>query len=284
MPLDKLKNLKVSIIGDNKNDLQIIQLSGHLTSATADEFNRNIEPLFKKGKYRFIMDCSELKFISSEGIARFLDILEKTKENNGILYLTNLRENVYGVLELANIHIVFSIFDTVESAIATLSKNENVDNNKIDGRKIFDNMMERKEITIEADSSNLLKTRSFVQSIVSELGFSDTDVHDIIIAVDEAVSNIMEHAYKKVPYLKDKKITLKIEYNLSELTIYIQDNAPKFDPNSHELPNIDEYIKMKKDGGLGRWLIFNTMNDVKYNYIDGVGNQLVMTKFYKQKS
>ena len=49
---------------------------------------------------------------------------------------------------------------------------------------------------IKSNTRNLKDIRSFVRGIAQEGGFGSKDIDGIVLAVDEACSNIMRHAYK----------------------------------------------------------------------------------------
>lgn len=137
--------------------------------------------------------------------------------------------------------------------------------------KIFE-----KEIVVKSTTDNLSVLRSFTRSAAEESGFSDETVGKIILAVDEACTNIIKHAYK---YSPDGEIKLSIKSEDNKFIIAITDEGNHFDPNKIPEPNLSEYYKQRRIGGLGMFLIRKLMDDVKYSTLTGNKNQVVLVKY-----
>jgi len=126
-------------------------------------------------------------------------------------------------------------------------------------------------LSIMSHPENLKGIRSVMKDIVSKTGFSKEDSGCIILAIDEACSNIIKHGYKN-DYNQKIDLTIKLEAKL--LTISIIDNGIKFDKNSIETRNIDEI----KPGGLGLYIINQVMDIVEYSCTAKGFNRIKMMK------
>ncbi len=104
-------------------------------------------------------------------------------------------------------------------------------------------------------------------------GFSEEDILDTQLAVEEAITNVIVHGYAKSP----GKIVISIHMTQGLAEIQIEDNAPPFDPLSIPEPDISVEIDERKIGGLGVFLIRQVMDDIMYRYEDGK-NILVLVK------
>jgi len=133
-----------------------------------------------------------------------------------------------------------------------------------------------KELTVKSTTNNLAIIREFVENIARESGFSKEIVSKISLAVDEACTNVIKHAYKFSP---DREIKILTQFNDSKLTIRITDSGDKFDPNLIPEPNLKEYHKQKKVGGLGMFLMKKLMDEVQYHTLSGNQNQVVLVKY-----
>jgi len=133
-----------------------------------------------------------------------------------------------------------------------------------------------KELTVKSTTNNLAIIREFVENIARESGFSKEIVSKISLAVDEACTNVIKHAYKFSP---DREIKILTQFNDSKLTIRITDSGDKFDPNLIPEPNLKEYHKQKKVGGLGMFLMKKLMDEVQYLTLSGNQNQVVLVKY-----
>ncbi|HEU64644.1 MAG: Serine-protein kinase RsbW [Candidatus Anoxychlamydiales bacterium] len=119
---------------------------------------------------------------------------------------------------------------------------------------------------------NLYQILIWVRERVSKY-FSQKDLEKIELATEEAVVNIIKHAYKK------KKGKIEIEISVDEtLHLIFKDKGPKFNPLSvRKKVDFTKDIKKRKEGGLGIFFIFQCMDEVKYQRKDSF-NLLIMKK------
>lgn len=99
-----------------------------------------------------------------------------------------------------------------------------------------------------------------------------------MLAVDEACTNIIKHAYKSNP---NGKIIIKVDYNSDKLLITIIDYGSTFDPLVVPDPDLQKYYRNGKVGGLGMYLMKSLMDDVKYKTVPGKYNQVLLSKRIK---
>ncbi len=137
--------------------------------------------------------------------------------------------------------------------------------------KIFE-----KELLIKSKTDNLAVIRDFIKSAADQSGFSEDTTGKIILAVDEACTNIIKHAYKNSP---EGNIIIKIKFNDPKFSISITDEGSHFDPNKVPEPNLREYYKEKRVGGLGVFLIKKLMDEVNYSTLSGNKNQVILVKY-----
>lgn len=114
---------------------------------------------------------------------------------------------------------------------------------------------------VNGSFDELERIREFVYSKAAAFGFSDNDAHYISLAVDEACTNIIKHAYK---FADNKKICINIETTKNQLTVNIKDDGPPFNLLNVPAPNMIEYLRNYNRGGLGIHIIKKVMDDIKY--------------------
>lgn len=129
-------------------------------------------------------------------------------------------------------------------------------------------------ISVQASTEHLSEVRNFVAKHASDFGFGKQDVADIRLAVDEAYTNIIKHAYKND---KKKSVDIKLGFNSNKLWISLLDTGDAFDPSNYSTPDVRKKIKEKKRGGVGVYLIRELMDNVEY-YTKGSVNEIRMTK------
>lgn len=129
-------------------------------------------------------------------------------------------------------------------------------------------------ITVQASTKHLAEVRNFVAKHASDFGFKKQDVADIRLAVDEAYTNIIKHAYNNDEH---KSVDIELGYNSNRFWISLLDTGDAFDPKSYSKPDVRKKIKEKKRGGVGVYLIRKLMDEVEY-HTEGSVNEIRMTK------
>jgi serine/threonine-protein kinase RsbW len=134
------------------------------------------------------------------------------------------------------------------------------------------------QLKIPSDTANLEIIRDFVSGIARNLGFNVEDINRIELAVDEASTNVIKHAYKG-NNLNKKTIFIKVITYPNKIEICVADKGTGFDPKKIQTPNMENYLKKMKRGGLGMFLIKTLMDKVEYHINPGVHNRVKMIKY-----
>jgi len=130
--------------------------------------------------------------------------------------------------------------------------------------------------TIPSKTGKLLEVREFVASEARDFGFSDEDISKIALAVDEACTNIIRHAYQNDP---DREIAITVEKKKDRLEVSIVDDGRKFDPSMLKPLNLKEHLTRYRRGGLGVYLMKTLMDKVEYNSLGDKRNEVRLTKY-----
>ncbi|MGH2567530.1 MAG: ATP-binding protein [Bacteroidota bacterium] len=133
--------------------------------------------------------------------------------------------------------------------------------------------------TIKSQTEHLLEVRDFVSTVARDFGFSDEESSKIVLAVDEACTNIIKHAYQFDP---NKEISVSIRLNKGALEILIEDEGKSFNPLAIKPPNLKQHLQQYRRGGLGVYLIKTLMDEVEYNLTPGKKNIVRLTKYLPQ--
>jgi serine/threonine-protein kinase RsbW len=133
------------------------------------------------------------------------------------------------------------------------------------------------ELTISNDLAYLSQVRDLVLIAVREGGFPQQYINRLQIAVDEAVTNIIEHGYAGEQRGKGT-IWMSIDASRESFRIEISDNGQTFDPNTLTDVDIATHVARNSSGGLGVFLMRKIMDVVDYRYEAGVRNRLVLVK------
>ncbi|NEU31460.1 anti-sigma B factor RsbW [bacterium LRH843] len=135
------------------------------------------------------------------------------------------------------------------------------------------------QMTIPAKPEYVGVVRLTVSGISNRFGFTYDDIEDIKIAVTEACTNVVNHAYRD-----GGMISASFHLFSDRLEIVIADRGQSFDMKDlrDSLGPVDatKPIADLKEGGLGLFLI-NTLMD-KLEIYDEFGVVLIMTKFLQR--
>ena len=129
--------------------------------------------------------------------------------------------------------------------------------------------------TFPASFDQLDAIREFVGQFARGISMDDREVYAVQMAVDEACSNIIEHAYEGIA---DGRIEITCESRKGDLNVYVRDWGKTFDPAIASEPNLSVSLNERKVGGLGIFLMRKMMDEVHYQSEDGRGNLLKLVK------
>ena len=127
-------------------------------------------------------------------------------------------------------------------------------------------------LRVPAVSDRLRLIRSVVRDAAVISGCSDGCAEDIVIAVNEACMNVLEHGYRE---RQDGDLILDLAVSGGELVVEIVDFAPPVDPQVLRPRPIEEL----RPGGLGTHFMQECMDRVLFlTPPEGAGNRLRMVK------
>jgi len=131
------------------------------------------------------------------------------------------------------------------------------------------------KLIIPSRFSGLEKIREFVGKIARKAGLNDSEVYGVQLAVDEACSNIIEHAYGGEGM---GKIKCSCEVDNKTLTIVLQDFGQPFEPE--KVPKLEKDVPLEqiKPRGAGIYLMKNMMDEVTFEFSEETGNKLTLVK------
>lgn len=133
-----------------------------------------------------------------------------------------------------------------------------------------------KKLVVNSTTDNLAKIRDFIKDSAKTSGMQEEAIGKIILAVDEACTNIIKHAYK---YNAEGIIDISIQSDKKKFTIKITDSGLNFDPEVIPEPDIKEYHKQHRAGGLGMFLMKKLMDEVVYSNLNKNRNRVTLVKY-----
>lgn len=132
------------------------------------------------------------------------------------------------------------------------------------------------QLKIPSQSDNLAIIRDVVAKVASRVGFDTDEASKIELAVDEACTNVIKHAYTNN---SNQMIEVSIKVDQKKLIIIVADKGKGFNPDEIKLPDLNKSIKEGRKGGLGLCLIKTLMDKVEFEIKPGSKTQVKMIKY-----
>ncbi len=133
--------------------------------------------------------------------------------------------------------------------------------------------VKKEELRVPASLDHLLDLRKFIEKVGKRHRLSDKMVNAFKLAVDEASTNIIRHAYRD----KSGEILVRAIVRKTSVTISLIDTGRFFDPGSVKDPDLKRYVAIGKRGGLGIFMIRKLVDNLEY-FRTEEGNELRLTK------
>lgn len=140
----------------------------------------------------------------------------------------------------------------------------------------------RREMTIPNETKHLATVRQTVMEVLEVTPLDQKTRNKIVVAVDEALANVVEHAYQG----GQGPIELVFAVDPERLQVIIRDNGVKFDPGDGGIRSsidIHQHIRLGLKGGLGLFLMRQIMDEVQYLHETPWTNELVMIKLFSRE-
>ena len=100
------------------NHIEVITIKGRVDSVEAPRLAQALEEAANSGKYKIVIDMSQLEYMSSAGFRALGDVQRNCKRHpGGEVVLAQVPDLIHEALELVGFTEYFHIFDSVSSAL-----------------------------------------------------------------------------------------------------------------------------------------------------------------------
>jgi serine/threonine-protein kinase RsbW len=135
-------------------------------------------------------------------------------------------------------------------------------------------------LTIPADARWLTVVRLTVSGVASRVGASYEDVDDIKVAVSEACTNAIDHAFRD-DAATPPMICVQCHSLEGAIRIEVSDEGCGFDPAQATVG--ERAADGERQGGLGLYLIGKLMDEMEVVSRPGGGTKVVMVKRFARE-
>ena len=131
---------------------------------------------------------------------------------------------------------------------------------------------------LNAETARLDEVLEFIDEQLEQADCPLKTQMQIDVAVEEVFVNVAHYAYH--PEIGAVEIRVEITDNPKTAVITFSDSGRPFNPLDKPDPDITLSAEERGIGGLGIFMVKNTMDDVRYEFVDG-HNCLTITKYFE---
>jgi len=136
-------------------------------------------------------------------------------------------------------------------------------------------MSRTQKLEIAADLDNLKLARDFVEESSQFAGLDENRTGELLLAVDEAVTNIITHGCTQ----RECIIQMEFESDPEACVVRIRDTAPLFDPTARIDPDLSiPPLERDEPGGFGVYLFKHLVDQASYRTTPDGRNELTLVK------
>lgn len=116
--------------------------------------------------------------------------------------------------------------------------------------------------------------REFLESAILTLGGDHDVAGDLVLAVNEAVTNVLLHGYDDLPGV----VSISAAAEGGDILVRLTDDAPLFDPTAVPPPDINLPLEERPLGGLGVHMMRQLTDELNYSIAADGRNELIFVK------
>ena len=136
-------------------------------------------------------------------------------------------------------------------------------------------MAAKNQLTVSGHFKNLSQIGDFVTAAAVRAGLDERAVYAVQMAVDEACTNVIQHAYGGEG---EGQIRLVCHVRADGLEVTIYDRGQPFDPSRVPELNTKAPLSERARGGMGMFFMRRLLDSVEYRFNTPEGNQLILFK------
>ncbi len=131
------------------------------------------------------------------------------------------------------------------------------------------------QLDVKPQVSEVARLNEWIGSRCAAEGLADDVTFKMTLAIEEAVVNVISHAFEGLP--PPHSIRVRLDIAAQSITAEIIDNGRPFDPTAAPDPDLSLPLEARHPGGLGIRLMRGMMDRLRYRRGDG-NNILLLEK------
>jgi len=108
----------MEFITTEQQNCNVIKILGRIDSYTSPKIKRSIQSLIDEGHQNFVVDLSDVSYLSSSGILMFVNIQKKLiNQNLGKIVFIKVPDMIFSNFELAGFDRLFEFYNETNTAV-----------------------------------------------------------------------------------------------------------------------------------------------------------------------
>lgn len=197
------------------NDITLIAPGADIDIAMVPSLRRRVDEAVAAGGTRIIVNCQDVGFIDSSGLAFLLSAARDLGRRGGMLSLVNASADVVRFLQIARLIDALHVSAADKPPVPVLAP---------DASPLWS-----KSVSVRSGVENLGYYRHRVVEMLEELSLGSNDRYDVALAVGEALGNAYDHA-------GGTGIVMTVRAYADRVVIEVADTGRGFELAADEVP------------------------------------------------
>lgn len=196
----------------------VVRLQGDVDIAVVPELRAGLGSALDGGCSNVVLDLSDVTYADSSALGLLVWLDHRLRPAEGRLVLAGANRDVARILELSGlVHVATSI---------AMSANVEAALEGLDLPELATEPLWSRELSVEPDVNSFSDVRDEVSRIVAPLGFPESAIFDVKVALGEALANAVRHG---MPASGDGLVRVGVMAYEDRVIIEVSDNGVGFD-------------------------------------------------------
>jgi anti-anti-sigma factor len=232
----------------------VVRLSGDIDTAVVPELREGLGAVVDDGCGAIVLDLTDVVYADSSALALLVWLDHQLVPTAGRLVLAGANPDIRRILELSGLITVATSLSTSENVASALA-----------GFELSEQPTEvlwREDIVMVADVNNLARVREQVCSLIEPLGFAESALFDIKVALGEALANAVRHGSSEDAC---EVVHIGVSAYDDRVVLEVKDKGVGFDGTPSSVDDV------YAPGGRGIMFMRALMDRVEFNRPEGGG-------------
>jgi anti-sigma B factor antagonist len=107
-----------------EGNVTLVYPRGFINAHTVRSFEQVLQEQVERKSYRIVINCADLRYISSAGLGALMGVIDEVRENQGDIKLSNMSENIFNIFDILGFTHLYKIFKDEAEALGSFSEAE----------------------------------------------------------------------------------------------------------------------------------------------------------------